>query len=118
MINLTSLPALFSLLAFAVSAGEQPNVDLTVEPCINGEVSASGLFPTHAMEDAFAAYLDWTEDQDLSRLVAFEPVIADGVIAGGQFPTRRMEEQFVAYMRWVDEQGLSPFYAFVATDFD
>jgi hypothetical protein len=33
-------------------------VDL--EPCINGEVSASGTFPSQAMEDQIGAYLDWS----------------------------------------------------------
>ena len=28
-----------------------------LEPALNGEVSATGLFPTQAMEDAFTDYL-------------------------------------------------------------
>jgi len=30
-----------------------------LEPCINGDVSASGNFPTQEMEEQILAYLDW-----------------------------------------------------------
>ncbi len=30
-----------------------------LEPCINGDVSASGTFPTQEMEEQVHAYLDW-----------------------------------------------------------
>lgn len=37
--------------------------DLSLEPCINGEVSASGNFSTRAMEEQIHAYLQWRSDQ-------------------------------------------------------
>ena len=33
--------------------------DLSLEPCINGDVSRTGNFPTQDMEDQIAAYLEW-----------------------------------------------------------
>lgn len=45
-------------------AGE---VVLSLEPCINGEVSATGIFPTQAMEDQFLAYARWVERNGLPR---------------------------------------------------
>ena len=49
-----------------------------LEPALNGEVSATGLFPTQAMEDAFNDYLAWTRERGLSRLAAFEGELTDG----------------------------------------
>ena len=57
----TSLTAI-GLVLFAASGilnaetGSSSHLDL--EPCINGGVSASGRFPTQAMEDQFHAYVD------------------------------------------------------------
>jgi hypothetical protein len=36
-----------------------------LEPAINGQVSASGLFPTPEIEEQFSAYLVWTKAQGL-----------------------------------------------------
>lgn len=98
---------------------------LDLEPAINGAVSASGLFPAQHIEDAFSAYLDWTKEQGISRLAAFEsrPGHLEGGLdeAGsrsGRFPSQAMEDSFVAYVQWIDRAGLSPFYAFKVTDFD
>ena len=33
--------------------------DLSLEPCINGAVSSSGLFPSQEMEDQIFDYLQW-----------------------------------------------------------
>jgi hypothetical protein len=54
------LPMAFSLLAYSVSATELPSGDHSLEPCINGAVSASGAFPTQAMEDQIMAYVAWS----------------------------------------------------------
>jgi hypothetical protein len=57
------------------------------------------------MEDAFAAYLEWTKSKGLSRLAAFE--ITEETLArasagegslSGRFPTQAMEDQFKAYL--------------------
>lgn len=37
----------------------------SLEPCINGSVSASGTFPTQAMENQLAAYVEWTRKNGL-----------------------------------------------------
>jgi len=54
------LPLLSSVLAFSVSAVEASTMDPLLEPCINGGVSASGTFPTRAMEEQVNAYLAWS----------------------------------------------------------
>ena len=107
------LPAAFSLLAFTIYAAESPRVILTLDPGFNGAVSQSGLFPTQAMEEQFAAYLRWTKERGIDRLAAFESVIDGGASSGFRFPTQSMDEQFSAYIRWVDDEGLSPFYSFI-----
>lgn len=93
-----------------------------LEPALNGEVSATGLFPTQAMEDAFTDYLAWTREQGLSRLAAFEPVVrdfpADQGSLSGRFPTQEMEEQFKAYLAWAGDSPNSLFYAFRAVEFN
>jgi hypothetical protein len=54
-------------------ASSEPNrVAAGLEPAVNGAVSASGSFSNREMEDAFAAYLEWTKAKGLSRLTAFE----------------------------------------------
>lgn len=104
-----------ALLAFGVRAEPGPTPANALEPCINGEVSKSGIFPSQAMEDAFTSYLGWTRDERLSRLVVFESVIDGAVEPGRVLPTREMAQQLDAYMRWVQESGISPFYAFTAS---
>lgn len=107
--GLTSI-ALLTSPAFAASASEAG-----LEPAINGSVSSTGTFPNQAMEDAFKSYLSWTEEKDLSRLVAFELLIDDNQNARA-LPTREMQEQFTAYMNWTKTNNISPFHAFIATD--
>jgi hypothetical protein len=46
--------SLFSANAFATG--------LSLEPCIDGGVSASGNFPTQEMEEQIHAYRDWASD--------------------------------------------------------
>jgi hypothetical protein len=94
------------------------SASLDLEPAINGAVSATGLFPSQAMEDQFATYLRWTKERGISRLVAFEALIDAGTAAEVNLSNGHMEEQFEAYLHWVNEQGLSPFYAFMVSNFD
>jgi len=109
------LPLTLSLLALSARAEPGPTTTNALEPCINGEVSKGGMFPSQAMEDAFASYLGWTRDERLSRLVVFESVINGEVSPSRPLPTPGMAEQFEAYMRWVQGAGISPFYAFTAS---
>ena len=60
MIAVKFLPLTFSLLALFVTAGELPKLDLDLEPCFNGGVSATGTFPTQTMQDQIDAYLAWS----------------------------------------------------------
>jgi hypothetical protein len=61
MIVTKFLPMIFSLFAFNLMAGETPLADAhALEPCINGEVSASGTFPSQAMEEQIDAYMRWS----------------------------------------------------------
>ena len=92
-----------------------------LEPALNGEVSATGLFPSQAMEDAFNDYLAWTKTEGLSRLAAFEPVVRDfpegqGSLSG-RFPNQVMEDQFKEYLAWTGEGHSGLFYAFRAVEF-
>jgi hypothetical protein len=52
MMNLTSLPELFS-------------------PVITDGVIAGGQFPTRRMEEQFVAYMRWVDEQGLSPFYAF-----------------------------------------------
>lgn len=44
------------LLSLSVAATAE---DHSLEPCINGDVSGSGNYPSEAMERQIAAYLNW-----------------------------------------------------------
>ena len=85
-----------------------------LEPSLNGQVSASGLFPTQAMEDEFTAYLQWTKARGMSRLAAFEP----GRTQAEVFPTAAMAEQFLSYVEWTETTDAQSFHAFQVTNFD
>ncbi len=80
------LTALFSV----VQATEMANEEL--EPCINGEVSASGNYASDAEE---ARALSMIEDADAVQL-ALEPCINGEVSATGAFPTQALEDRFNA----------------------
>ena len=43
----------------AATLAGQSDVDLSLEPSINGEVSRFGTFPSQKMEDQIHAYLEW-----------------------------------------------------------
>jgi len=64
-----------------------------LEPCINGEVSASGLYPTQADEDAARA----AEQRP-------EPSINGQVSASGLYPTQAIEDAVLA----AGENALEP----------
>jgi hypothetical protein len=85
-----------------------------LEPAINGQVSASGLFPTQEIEEQFSAYLVWTKARGLSRLVAFEP--RQG--AEDVLPNEDMRQAFEEYLQWAVETGRGPYYAFTTRNFD
>jgi hypothetical protein len=51
-----SLPMALGAILFTATAGA---TDLTLEPCVNGDVSPSGTYPSAAMEREIQAYLTW-----------------------------------------------------------
>jgi hypothetical protein len=61
---------------------DQNRVDLELEPCINGAVSSTGLFPSQEMEDQIFAYLQW---QSASPFYLFK-------VAGNQRPVSQPED--------------------------
>ena len=65
-----------ALLAGALLAGSTAMANETyiddLEPHINGGVSATGLFPTQAMENQFTEYLKWVKENGLPMDYAIE----------------------------------------------
>jgi hypothetical protein len=53
-----ALAGILSLASMAATAD-----DLMLEPCINGDVSPTGNYPTAAMEREIHNYLAWRSDQ-------------------------------------------------------
>ncbi|MFO8153954.1 hypothetical protein [Thioalkalivibrio sp.] len=49
----------------------------TLEPGMDANVSASGRFPSQAMEDQYQAYMNWVENAGLDPLHAFRGVSAN-----------------------------------------
>ena len=95
-------------------ADTNPNFHKDLEPALNGQVSATGLFPSQAMEDAFQAYLRWTKESGLSRLAAFESRQDETQI----LPTKDMVDQFRSYLAWTEATEARRFHAFMVTNFD
>jgi hypothetical protein len=58
MVGKTLAFALLLLLANTALA-----YDTSLEPCMNGDVSATGSFPSQEMEKQIHAYLEWRSDQ-------------------------------------------------------
>ena len=107
------------------SSSERHHAVMDLDPALNGAVSASGVFPSQGMEDAFRDYLRWTKAEGLSRLTAFETsertlerAMSGEASASGRFPSQDMEEEFKRYLAWTDDTGQGLFYAFRVTDFN
>jgi predicted porin len=89
-----------------------------LDASIDGAVSATGRFPTQAMEDQFNRYLDWVTQHNLDVTHAITPRIqptsalessGNGEIsASGRFPTQAMEDQYNAFVTWTQASGRSP----------
>jgi hypothetical protein len=54
-----------------------------LQPCVNGEVSASGLYPSQAVEDAVLA----------AGVSALEPALNGEVSSDGLYPSEAMRRQ-------------------------
>ncbi|MCA1791444.1 MAG: hypothetical protein LC667_16845 [Thioalkalivibrio sp.] len=127
MINTKSLKA-FAFVAALAATGSLQAMEVTspaktgLDPCVNGDVSTSGRFPTQAMEDQFNRYLDWVAENDLDvthainprieATSALEPAGNGNISASGRFPTQAMEDQYNAYAAWVQKTGLTKNEAF------
>jgi hypothetical protein len=123
MLTFVAAVATFSGLQ-AQDVGTPSTIEL--DPCMNGQVSTSGLFPTQAMGEQFARYLEWTAAEGLDVTFALEPTVevittldpgANGsVSATGTFPSQAMEDQFNAYLAWTEATGRDVTYAFQGLD--
>jgi len=83
--------ALFGLSLVSATVIASENLDL--EPCINGEVSASGLFANQEAEDEYYRNLQQADVLEL------EPCINSEVSASGMFPTQEAEDRFLMLQR-------------------
>jgi len=121
---LTALAVMGTLFAAGNVSAAQPTTATVanLDPCLNGQVSASGRFPTQAMEDEFNRYLSWVAENGLGiehalanpiePAHALEPSLNANVSASGRFPSQAMEDQFNAYVSWVQSTGLEKIHAF------
>ncbi len=75
--------ALFGLSLLSMLSVQANDFDpLELEPCINGGVSVSGLYPSQALENRYGTF----DDLDL------EPTLNGDVSASGLFPDQEIEE--------------------------
>lgn len=127
MMNKNSLKALAFVAALA-AAGSLQAMEVTspattgLDPCVNGDVSTSGRFPTQSMEDQFNRYMDWVAENNLDVTHAIDPRIEatsalepagnGNISASGRFPTQAMEDQYNAYVAWAQNTGLTKAEAF------
>ncbi|MCW8903419.1 hypothetical protein [Sedimenticola sp.] len=82
-----SLAFTASLSMVVITAWADSYSEWELEPCINGEVSSSGLFPTQAHEDAYNTLMTFLEHEPC--------VVALGLLAEpARFPTSEMEVNF------------------------
>lgn len=80
-------------LAFTIGLLTAPSIEVSadtfdpneLEPCINGEVSGSGLFPSQALEDDYKALI-----VQLTR----DPCSVHRITAPARFPTKQMEAEY------------------------
>jgi hypothetical protein len=70
-------------LALSLVAGPAVAGDLSLEPAINGSVSANGLYPTQALQDQ-------AESRDAE--LALEPCINGAVSASGSYVSQAAED--------------------------
>lgn len=122
--TLTALAVLGTFFTAGSLSAAQPATatGAKLDPCLNGQVSESGRFPTQAMEDEFNRYLSWVAENGLGiehalanpvqPAHALEPGLDARVSASGRFPTQTMEDQFIAYVDWVESNGLDTLHAF------
>ena len=78
---LTTVVFGLSLLAMSIAQAHDFS-SLDLEPCINGGVSASGLYPSQGLEDRHGTF----NESDLERTPN------GGVPSSGRFPNQKMEE--------------------------
>ena len=122
--TLAAVAVLGTLFSAGNVSATQPTTAVAVDldPCLNGQVSASGRFPTQAMENEFNRYLSWVTENGLAieyalanplqPAHALEPSMNAQVSASGRFPSQAMEDQFNAYVSWVQSTGLDKLHAF------
>lgn len=72
---------------FVITSGAALAENYELEPCVNGEVSASGLFPTQEAEDQFITSRLQASNWDL------EPCINGDVSPSDMFPSQVAEDR-------------------------
>ncbi len=66
----------------SVQSEEKILYEIGLEPCINGGVSKSGIFPTQAMEDELRKIIEWMQKNELDVNKTFELAIT--VLSGSK----------------------------------
>ncbi len=87
----TTAAAAFIFSAHGAVAGDIDLIAYDLEPCINGDVSATGLFASQEEEDRLLA-----ERQALETELDLEPCMDGGVSATGNYASQA-EEDMVQY---------------------
>ena len=79
-----------ALMVVTTSAVAESFNDIDLEPAFNGDVSASGLFPTQDLEDRYGSKAAPGLEYDEHNL---EPAFNGNVSASGLFPTQEAEDR-------------------------
>lgn len=88
----TILSSIAILAATALSAGVQAATDEDLEPCINGGVSATGLYASQAEENQ-AKQFAIVKNSRIAGGLELEPCINGGVSATGLYVSQGAEDQ-------------------------
>jgi len=83
-------PIMLALLVTASSAAADSFNNRDLEPAFNGDVSASGLFPTQDLEERYGTKAALGMEINERNT---EPAFNGGVSASGLFPTQEAEDR-------------------------
>ena len=88
----TILSSIAMLATIVWAQGVQAATEEDLEPCINGGVSATGLYASQAEEDK-AIQLAIVKNNRLARELELEPCVSGGVSASGLYVNQKAEDQ-------------------------
>ena len=89
----TTIQAIMFSICIASTSTMAEDFNLDLEPCINGEVSASGLFQTQEAEDRFIR----------AKQLALEPCINGEVSESGLFSNQEAEDLY--HQKQIEKEG-------------